>query len=388
MRFEGALGRLNESYFFREFTFSTNTFKPNRTTQLELADALVWLDDFLIVVQAKERYASFGASLADESNWFQKEVMGKAVSQIRNTLQYLNSYDSIELSNNQGHAFNLANAKNKRTHKLVLYHTKESVPEDCASRRFVMDSDAGIVHVISSDDYHGILETLITPAEVEQYMSFREELVGRWGERVCRVSEQALIGHFLRNLPGAPPSAYFATYATALQRKAGETDKWDISNIIHLFPKRRNTPQRSPTDYYRILRELAILKRTDMGAFKERFFHSMELANKNEAALPNRFVASTGCGFVFVPLQREQMSDRRHALQLFTRLHKYDSKIDRCIGLTFISEGNEKWCDVQWTRVEHPWEENDELAAALAKINPFRPMKTTVQERYGLSSLE
>src|SRR6266581_8650916 len=115
MRFEGALGRLNESYFFREFTFSTNTFRPDKRTELELADAVVWLDEFLIVVQVKERYAAFGATSTDEENWFNREVLGKAVTQIGNTLQYLHSYDSIGLANNQGHTFNLADAKDKRT---------------------------------------------------------------------------------------------------------------------------------------------------------------------------------------------------------------------------------------------------------------------------------
>src|SRR5260370_32648415 len=96
MRFEGALGKLNESYFFREFTFSTNTFRPDKRTELELGDAVVWLEDFLIVVQVKERYAAFGATSTDEENWFQSEVLGKAVTQIGNTLRYLRSYDSTQ----------------------------------------------------------------------------------------------------------------------------------------------------------------------------------------------------------------------------------------------------------------------------------------------------
>src|SRR5260370_14973930 len=129
MKFEDALGKLNESYFFREFTFSTNTFKPDKRTELEVADAVVWLDDFLIVVQVKERYAAFGATSTDEENWFNGEVLGKAATQIGNTLRYLHSYDSIELANNQGHAFNLADAKDKRTHKLIIYHPNEKLPE-------------------------------------------------------------------------------------------------------------------------------------------------------------------------------------------------------------------------------------------------------------------
>ncbi len=181
MRFEGALGKLNESYFFREFTFSTNTFRPDKRTELELADAVVWLDDFLVVIQVKERYAAFGATSTDEENWFNSEVLGKAVTQIENTLRYLHSYDSIELANNQGHTFNLADAKDKLTHKLVIYHPNENLPEMRASQKFHGSATAGIIHIIRSADYLGLLETLITPAEVEQYLSFREELIKRWG---------------------------------------------------------------------------------------------------------------------------------------------------------------------------------------------------------------
>lgn len=384
MRFEGFLGKLNESYFFREFTFSTNTFRPDKRTELELADAVVWLDDFLIVVQVKERYAVFGATSTDEENWFQSEVLGRAVTQIGNTLRYLRSYDSIELANNQGHTFNLAHAKEKRTHKLVIYHPNENLPESCTTQKFHENATEGVVHIIRSNDYLGILETLITPVEVEQYLSFREELIKRWGNVVCDVTEQALVGQFLRNLPEERPSPNFIEWLAVLQQRAGDTDKWDISRIIHLFPERRNTPEKSPTDYYEILKELAKLNRTDMEMFKERFFHSMKMANADNVVLPNRFVASTGCGFVFIPLQRERMGDRHIALEAFTELNKYDLKLQRCVGLTFISEGNETWCDVQWFRLDCPWEENAKFAEALKKNYPFRPVKTTVVERYGL----
>ena len=388
MRFEGALGKLNESYFFREFTFSTNTFRPDKRTELELADAVVWLDDFLIVVQVKERYAAFGATSTDEENWFNSEVLGKAVIQVGNTLQYLQSYDSIELANNQAHTFNLADAKNKRTHKLVIYHANENLPERCASQRFHESATAGVIHVIRSADYLGILETLITPAEVVQYLSFREELIKRWENVICEVTEQALVGQFLRNLPEQRPSSDFIKWLAVLQQRAGDTQKWDISRIIHLFAERRNTPQESPTNYYRILKELAKLNRTDMDAFKNRFFHSMKMANADNVVLPNRFVASTGCGFVFIPLQRAQMGDRYHALMAFTQLNKYDLQLQRCVGLTFVSEGNETWCDVQWCRLDYAWEENAKFAAVLKKNYPFRPMKTAVVERYGLLSPE
>src|SRR5258707_8585735 len=166
MSFEDDLGKLNESFFFREFTYSTNKFKPDRKNELELADAVVWLDDFLIVVQVKERFASFGATSTDEENWFKNEVLGKATAQVANTLRYFNTYDSIELTNRQGHKFNLARAKDKVIHKLAIYNSNKELPTSWASQKFRKHSIAGVIHIFRASDYLGMLQALVTPSEV------------------------------------------------------------------------------------------------------------------------------------------------------------------------------------------------------------------------------
>ncbi len=121
-----------------------------------------------------------------------------------------------------------------------------------------------------------------------------------------------------------------------------------------------------------------------MAQFKERFKRSMDMANADRVVLPYRFVASTGCGFLFLPLQRSRMAHRIDDLMAFTHLSKYDLKLERCVGLTFVSEGNSTWCDVQWCRIEHPWKEKPEYEEILKTNYPFRPMKQAVVERYGL----
>ncbi|PYT95709.1 MAG: hypothetical protein DMG36_01785, partial [Acidobacteria bacterium] len=323
MSFENDLGNMNESFFFREFTYSSNTFKPDRKTEYELADSVVWLDEFLMVVQVKERFPSFGATIQDEENWFKNEVLGKATKQIGNTLRYLNTYDSITLTNRQGHEFNLANAKDKRVHKLILYKSENKLPSELASQKFQDDPTAGIVHIIECGDYLGVLQTLITPSEVQQYLAFREIVIKRWSDVVSEVPEQALVGQFLRNVPEERPSLKFLYFLKMLQQKAKDTDEWDVSRIIHLFPRRRSTPQKVPTDYYRILKELAKLNRTDMGLFKERFKKSMEVAEADKNVLPYRFDATTECGFLFIPLPRSEESHKIEILKTLTALNKY-----------------------------------------------------------------
>jgi hypothetical protein len=54
MSFEVDISQFNEHFFFREFTFSKNTFRPSPAKEVELADNIVWLDDLVVVFQLKE----------------------------------------------------------------------------------------------------------------------------------------------------------------------------------------------------------------------------------------------------------------------------------------------------------------------------------------------
>ena len=70
MTFENDIASLNEHFFFKEFTYSTNTFRPSPSTQLELADSIVWLDDTVIIFQLKERGVSSPTISDKETVWF------------------------------------------------------------------------------------------------------------------------------------------------------------------------------------------------------------------------------------------------------------------------------------------------------------------------------
>jgi hypothetical protein len=380
--FDDAVGRLNADYFFREFAFSTNTFKPDPRSELELADKIVWLDDLLIVCQIKERKAPADTSAEKERKWFSDEVAKKATRQIRDTLSYFQKYTNIELRNNRGDASNIARAQVVQMHKIVIYNPHASLPTECLFRKFHRSKSAGVIHVVHAEAYLGILRALVTPVEIAEYLSFRETLINKWGDALSHVSERAVVGQYLRNLPKEKPSFEFVKFVDELEEKNKD---WDIARIIHLFFDRQNTPEGSRETGYRVLKQLGKLYRTEMGEFKKRFHFSMQKALADEPCLPHRFTSSRGCGFVFIPLNRKDLRHRRNYLLNFTVLNKYDQKLDRCIGLTFIAEGEGGWCDVQWCTLEFPWKEDSDVKTVLAACYPFRPVKRRVVERYGLS---
>lgn len=341
----------------------------------------MWLDDLLIVSQVKERNAPAKTTEENERKWFSQAVLKKATSQVRDTLSYLGKYSKIELRNNRGHVFNIASAQVTERHKLVIYDPHPLLPAECAVKKYHRSKTAGVIHLVHSGDYLGILSTLITPVEIAEYLAFREALVNRWRDGLSAVSEKAVVGQHIRNLPEEKPSDEFERYVDEVRRK---NRGWDISRMIHLFPERQTTPHSSQEASYRVLKELAKLFRTEMAAFKERFRLSMKKALADETCLPYRFTTSQRCGFVFVPLRREDLPHRHNALTHLTAANKYDQKLDKCVGLTFIAEDNGSWCDVQWCPMEFPWEEDAEMRAALDRSYPFRPVKAAAVERYGL----
>ena len=107
MAFEEDIAKLNEHFFFKEFTYSRNTFRPSPSMELELADSLIWLDRLAIVFQLKERGIRGPTTPDDEERWFDKKVVSLASRQIRDSIAYLHLHDNISLENHRGHRFQL-----------------------------------------------------------------------------------------------------------------------------------------------------------------------------------------------------------------------------------------------------------------------------------------
>ncbi len=378
MSFEAELAGLNEDYFFWEFTFSKNTFRPAPKDEAELADNIIWIDDTLIAFQVKERIIANETTPEDEQRWFSRKVITLGTKQIRDTLTYLRENKRIELENHRGHTFFLEGQKISTTHKVVCYLPSPVLPDDCRMKKFHLSSTAGVIHVIPANDYLGIVRTLLTPSELSEYLSFREELIGRWDVEVNSVPEPAIMGQYIEGSVDQKPTVNFVQNLVELEHRA---DEWDMSGVISQFPDRVTT-ENEPTDYYSIVTEIAKLKRNELREFKERFQLSMEKSRANEFVQPYRMASPrTGCGFVFVPLEAEFIPHRRQGLQNMTLACKYDLKLDKCLGVSFAPEPD-GWYSVEWCYMEYPWEYDRELDERLKDDNPFREVRTKEIGRY------
>ncbi|MDJ0845299.1 hypothetical protein [Crocosphaera sp.] len=382
MSFQEDISNLNEFYFFREFTFSTNKFYTSPDKEVELADNILWLDDLFIIYQLKERESTNTITAQSEEKWFKKKILGKAKKQICDTLEYLQNYSNIEIQNHRRHKFNITVPSLDSVHKLILYKPHESLPESCKKRKYYRSQTAGFIHIISCEDYRGIVKTLITPAEFADYLMFREQLINKWEDQdTFNLPEQALLGQYLSGESKQKPNLDFVLY---LQKLEHNFEEWDLSGIINRF-KDRLTTDKTETDYYSILKEIAKLKRNELKEFKIRYKFSMQDAKANKFTLPYRIaIPRTGCGFVFVPVTHNLKESRINALQNFTHAHKYDQKLSKCIGVSFVSEEND-WYLIDWCYLDFPWQHDPILENKLKQNNPFREVKSVESSRYAFN---
>lgn len=378
MSFADELAALNEWHFFREFTYSQTTFQPAPGQEVELADNLIWLGDLLFAYQLKEREAEPGANAETEKRWFERKVLRQATRQVRDTLKYLEANKTIAVKNHREHTFDLSATDVRELHKLVVYLPHDALPEEYRRVKHHRSRTAGLIHILPARDYLGIVRTLLTPAEVAEYLAFREELIARWEAEVLTVPEPALVGQYLCGEIEVPPTTKFLEY---LQRLDHRSDEWDMSGVIARFPDRVTTDN-SPTDYYPIVRELALLKRNELREFKKRFQLSVEKARADEFTRPYRIaIPRTRCGFVFISVTKELLEHRRTGLKNLTLAQKHDQKLEKCIGVS-IANDKDGWFTAEWCYVEFPWEEDPEMDQLLKDNNPFREAKVSELQRY------
>lgn len=365
---EKYLALINRNVFFKEFSFSKNEFVPAGQSEAQFADHVIWIDDLLMVYQIKERSRPDGSAEAEEK-WFKKKVLGEATAQVRKTLDYLASEVEIEIENQRGHRFNLASQPTAYPIKLVIYVPGSRLPESCLSKKFHISSSVGLIHILALNDYITICETLITPAEIVEYFLFREAIINKWPE-VALPEENALIGHYLHG-GGDPPSTDFLKNFDDF---INEIESFDLFHMLSLIGDRIDTIQ-SENDYYAILAEFAKLMRGELAAVKERIEYCLDLIKRDEFNFPTRMLSTrTKCGFLFLPLLKDRFDHKELLLKKYSEMAKYDMKVDKQIGVSFIDYYGGKGFYANWMLIEHPWEYNGEFESEIKEFDIFKPL--------------
>lgn len=375
----------NSLVFFEEFSFSKTKFKATKQEELELADAVVLLDDVLLVMQIKERSIHANGAEDAERRWFESKVIKIASRQIRDTLSFLKDHDSIEVANERGRIFNLGAQRYREIIKLILYRPAANLPQDCRSTKFHISQSAGFIHLIDATDYLEIARVLRVPEDVIRYLRYRETMLTKFGGDCALLPEAALVGGYIGDGDHKAPNR---TSFEHLFRLVPDDETWDISNYLRTLRDHTSDPAYDD-DYYAILTEFVRLPRSMWREFKKRLMLCIENAAADKFALPYRIAfPDRDVGFMlFAPdsgfTKRPGWTEHKtQGLITFTYLHKFDQKLRKCIGVQVGKVG--EYFDIQWCMINEEWVDNPELRKELDENSPFRPIRTQEQFSYFL----
>jgi len=376
---ENIIAQINKGVFFKEFTFSKTDFKALDSNQeLEFADNVVWLDDLFFIFQIKEREKNSN----DDEKWFKNKVLKIAVRQIKSTLKYIQGYPEINIENEKGHRLDITKAReSKNIKKIIIYSPNENFSEKLQQIKFYESSEVGLIHLFHSEDYYWICKYLITPAEVEEYLNFRENLFEFNRETANLLPEQYFLGHFLETLE---TDHFNAKYISNLTKYKQNIEDFDISLLIENFNK-NITLTNSQTEYYPIVREISKLNRSELTEFKKRLTVSVEKSENEQLRTPYTiYVPRTDCGFVFIPLHSSKSEHWKTALDNYTMAHKYDSKSRKCIGIVIFKDKKDlNYHELFWQYLDYEWEFEEETEKLLSDNYPFRETKMKrIDNRY------
>jgi len=221
---------------------------------------------------------------------------------------------------------------------------------------------------------------MLGTAELVEYLIWRRSIFETWASRIEIPSERGLVGQFLSIHLDRQPSEDYVSFLESLRDKPSD---FDISSFLQSMGERIVFFEGSEKElgYYDILAEFAKLHRGDLREIKKRILLCIEAVEKDKFMRPTRIIsAATGCGFVFIPAQKEVFERRKQGLKNFTYGAKYDSRLQKQVGVTFSKRGQD--FHIEWALFDFPWKYDDEMEERLKKKNPFGSLKYEVRTRY------
>lgn len=360
---ENTVTLINESVFYKEFTFDKNEFYP-KDGKKELADNVMILDELLFIIQIKERNSQ--KSKASVDNWFKNKVLKKAKEQIKDTLEYLINYNEIPIQNRRNQTIDITKVNTTGINKIIIYETNEVLKKEYEFMKFYESRINGNIHIFNIEDYHWICKFLITPTELDEYLKFRERIYFKHKLLMNNCPEQYLLSHFLNteDITSIKPE-----YINTLSNLKKDVDEFDMSNFLDAFSNNiLKSNQKASIEYHSIIKQIGKLKRYELLEFKTRFLKTIEECKSKERKFPYRFASlRTSCGFVFIPVNIVDHDKWEIMLRNLTELFKYKHKLQNCIGITISKK--EEYIDINWGLMSFEWKSNSELEKLIEKEN-------------------
>ena len=175
---EQLLSAFAESYFYKELVFDELCFIPKGKTEIELADLLINLGEYIIAIQLKARNESDKTDdYHIESKWLEKKCKD-AKGQVKETLHFITSKMIPSFKNKLGETIELDT--HAEVIPLVIFENSGIKEYPHLLKKH---SETGItINCMSFSDFQEMCKALYTPIEIISYLKYRKNLYENYGE--------------------------------------------------------------------------------------------------------------------------------------------------------------------------------------------------------------
>lgn len=380
---ENLISQINESIFFKEFTFDKNEFELKKGDSKELADNILLLDDIKIIIQIKERNKGLATQSVDK--WFSNKILSKARKQIKDTVSFLKNNNKISVVNRREQFVNVGQISNSELKKIIIYDIEEELSEKYRNLKFYVSSEIGNIHIFNVENYYWVCKYLVTPAELNEYLIFREKFFNLYKNIINELPEQYLLSHFIETNTDFTIRREYSKTLSKLQENPSKFDIWNLINNISekVLEKLKDSKH---IKYHNVIKEICKLKRYELAEFKNRFEKCNNNIKEKERKFPLRFASiRTNCGFVFLPLTEEHSENWENMLGNLMDLYMYKHKLTKCVGIVFFYQNRKKI--VNFGYLNYKWEHNLRLEKLVEKeIKLFGNSEKKFLKRYNLGN--
>ena len=378
---ESAIAQVNRNHFLREFTYSNQRFKTGEGQEREFADSAIWIDDLLILQEIKERQSEkVSQNPEEQAKWYESKVRGKAVDQLKRTMDGLGGRNPILLTNERGHVVDIGKCTATTIHKLVVFSPSPFLSPVLVKRKAYISERIGFVHFFTLYDYQKMCANLVTPLEIAEYLTWRQNICLHLPEECNAVTEKALVGQFLVGNDESGPSEDFEEYVDHLDQEVRHVN---IFGLLSGFSDSIKSGEWGKK-YYFILKELAKLKRNMIKEFDDRLVWAIRNCRKNTFKRPTRMsIPEYDCSYVIVPIVKEVATWSKY-LETCTSLTKYDLKTRKAIGISIAPQtAFSKELHVDYCYMEGEWQYDQNEEDLLCNGDLFRPTRGKEVGKYG-----
>lgn len=354
---------LSKIAFFNEFVFDELLYTADMKQEHELADLIIELDEFVLVLQIKERNQIFTSPEA-EDKWMRGTIFNKAMSQIRDSISTLKNKKGLCFTNDYGQE---STFNDKIVFPIVVFFNNSI---KAYVRSHTITSTGVKVNIFSYEDFEHMCNSIFLPIELLNYLEFRQNnfsnnipdiLIFEDRQRIIlsscstgetgEVSKEVSAIEFFRQI--------YADYAYALN----ENDlKGFKANILGNFRKSMlaDNPQ-----YRVILSKILLLKRRAISTFIKFFYDSLAYA-KEKKEYYRRVFMMDDVVFLFC-----SYNDWNTEFQgLITDVCRYRFKKKACLSIHFFYRPDGS-IDINWIYHEEIWKQIVEYDKLLNDNDPW-----------------